>query len=142
MVRHQQEKVARVSISLQPRLREEFDRVSGLMGYDERSKALQIAIRNMIGDFEIRTNPESIVTGTVLMLYNHEVGGVDSAITEIGHDHRFVIVSSLHLHLDNDNCMNVIIVRGKARKIMEFESDLRKLVGVKQIKESFLTIDS
>ena len=142
MVRHQQEKVARVSISLQPRLREEFDRVSGLMGYDERSKALQTAIRNMIGDYEIKTNPESIVTGTVLMLYNHEVGGVDSAITEIGHDHRFVIVSTLHLHLDNDNCMNVIIVRGKARKIMEFESDLRKLVGVKQIKESFLTIDS
>ena len=142
MVRRQQEKVARVSISLQPRLREEFDRVSGLMGYDERSKALQTAIRNMIGDYEIKTNPESIVTGTVLMLYNHEVGGVDSAITEIGHDHRFVIVSSLHLHLDNDNCMNVIIVRGKAGKIMEFESDLRKLVGVKQIKESFLTIDS
>lgn len=142
MGRRKKETVSRVSISLQPHLQEEFDRVSRMIGYNERSKALQVAIRNMIGDYEIETNPDSVVTGTVLMLYNHEVGGIDSAITEIGHLHRFVIVSTLHLHLENDNCMNVIIVRGKAGKIMEFESDLRKLVGVKQIKESFLTIDS
>ena len=55
MAKSHDEKVSRISFSLQPKLREEFDEVSRLMGYDERSKALQIAIRNLIGDYELKT---------------------------------------------------------------------------------------
>ena len=42
------------------------------MGYDERSKALQIAIRDLMGDYALKTDPESAVTGGILLLYDHE----------------------------------------------------------------------
>lgn len=141
MVRGRQEKVSRISFSLQPKLLEQFDEVSHLMGYDERSKALQIAIRSVIGDYALKADPESTATGTILMIYNHDVHSVDNKLTDIGHVHRLVIVSSLHLHLDEENCLNIIVVRGKIRNIMDLERDIRKLDGVKQLKYSYLVVD-
>lgn len=139
MVRDQRrEKVSRISFSLKPELQREFDRVCALMGFEERSKALQIAIQNMVSDYALKADPESTATGTILMLYKHDTHGVDSGITDIGHTHRLVIVSSLHLHLDEENCLNIILVRGKVRRIMDLEHDIRKLSGIKQLKYSYL----
>ncbi len=135
-----QEGVSRISFSLQPALQKEFDRVSKLMGYDERSMALRIAIQNLINDYELKADPESLATGTILMIYDHEVRSVDNMITDIGHVHRVVIVSSLHLHLDEENCLNIIVVRGKVSKIMNLEQDIRKLNGVKQLKYAYLVV--
>lgn len=140
MVRGHQEKVSRISFSLQPKLQEEFDEVSRLMGYDERSKALQIAIRNLIGDYELKNDPESSVTGGILMLYDHDKRGIDHNITEIGHTHRLIIVSSTHLHLDEERCINITTVHGKYRKVLELEKDLRKLDGVEQLKSSYFVV--
>lgn len=135
-----QERVSRISFSLQPQLQREFDRVSKLMGYEERSMALRTAIQNLINDYELKANPESIATGTILMIYDHEVRSVDNMITDIGHAHRVVIVSSLHLHLDEENCLNIIVVRGKVNKIMSLEQDVRKLNGVRQLKYAYLVV--
>ena len=135
-----QEGVSRISFSLQPALQREFDRVSKLMGYDERSMVLRIAIQNLINDYELKADPESLATGTILMIYDHEVRSVDNMITDIGHVHRVVIVSSLHLHLDEENCLNIIVVRGKVSKIMNLEQDIRKLNGVKQLKYAYLVV--
>lgn len=140
MVRGHREKVSRISFSLQPKLQREFDKVSEQMGYDERSKALHIAIRNMIADYELKTNPESSVTGSILMLYDHGVQGIDDKITEIGHHHRSVIVFSTHLHLSEESCLSTTVVSGSHRKIVELERDLRKLNGVKQLKCTYLAV--
>ena len=135
-----QEGVSRISFSLQPALQREFDRVSKLMGYDERSMALRIAIQNLINDYELKADPESLATGTIRMIYDQEVRSVDNMITDIGQVHRVVIVSSLHLHLDEENCLNIIVVRGKVSKIMNLEQDIRKLNGVKQLKYAYLVV--
>jgi CopG family nickel-responsive transcriptional regulator len=136
----EKEGVSRISFSLQPRLQKELDRVSKLMGYDERSKALQIAIQNFINEFELKEDPDKSATGTILILYEHDTRNIDSKITDIGHIHRLVIVSSLHQHLDGENCLNIIVVRGKVRKILELEQDVRKLSGVKQLKYAYLVV--
>ena len=139
--RSQKENVARISFSLKPELQREFDRVSSLMGYNERSKAIQIAIQNLIGDYVLKADPESTATGTILILYAHHAHGVDSKLTDIGHTHRLVIASSLHIHQDEENCFDVIVVKGRVKDIMELEKDLRKLDGVKQLKYSYLMVD-
>lgn len=140
MAKDEEEKVSRISFSLRPKLREEFDRVSGEMGYKERSKALQIAIRNLIGDYEIKTNRESSVSGGILLLYDHRVHDIDRKISDIGHDYRQVIVSSTHLHLDEERCIDITAVRGKYQKIMELEQKLRKLYGVEGTKSAYFMI--
>jgi len=136
----QKERVSRISFSLKPELQKQFDSITKLMGYEERSKALQIAIQNLISEYELKVDPESTATGTILMLYEHDVHGVDSKITDIGHLHRVVIISSLHLHLDEENCLNVILVKGKVWKIMELEQSIRKLSGVKQLKYAYMVV--
>ena len=56
----EKEKVSRISFSLRPQLQKDFDRVSKSMGYEERSKALQIAIQNLINDYELKSSPERL----------------------------------------------------------------------------------
>jgi CopG family transcriptional regulator, nickel-responsive regulator len=136
----EKEKVSRISFSLKPQLQKEFDRVSKSLGYDERSKALQIAIQNLINDYELKSDPESSATGTILIIYDHEVRRIDSTLTELGHEHRLVIVSSLHLHLDEENCLNIIVVRGKVKDITALEQSVRKVAGVRQLRSAFLVI--
>jgi CopG family transcriptional regulator, nickel-responsive regulator len=142
MVQHEssKERVTRISFSLKPKLQDEFDHVTKLMGYEERSKALQIAVQNFINEFELKEDPEKSATGTILILYEQDTRNIDGKITDIGHEHRLVIVSSLHQHLDEENCLNIIVVRGKVRKILELEQDVRKLKGVKQLKYAYLVI--
>ena len=134
------ERVSRVSFSVQPGLLKEFDGVWRLMGYEERSKALQNAIRRTIGDHELSTNPETVVVGGILLLYDHSKRGIDHDITEIGHDYTSVIASSTHLHLDKDNCLDITTVRGKYGDILQLEGALRKLGGVEQLKSAYFVM--
>ena len=60
----------------------------------------------------------------------HAVRRIDSVLTDLGHEHRLVIVSSLHLHLDDENCLNIIVVRGKVKDITALEQSVRKVTGV------------
>lgn len=143
MIEHEatKEGVTRISFSLKPKLQNEFDRAAKLMGYEERSKALQIAVQNFINEFELAEDPDKTATGTILILYEHDTRNIDSKITDIGHAHRLVIVSSLHQHLDEENCLNIIVVRGRVRKILELEQDVRKLKGIKQLKYAYMVFD-
>ena len=138
----QKETVSRISFSLKPELQKEFDRVSFLMGYNERSKAIQHAIQNLWSDYALKADPDTSATGTILILYAHHARGVDSRLTDIGHTHRQVIASSLHIHQDEENCFDVIVVKGKVKQIMELEKDLRRLEGVKQLKYSYLVVNT
>jgi CopG family nickel-responsive transcriptional regulator len=110
------------------------------MGYEERSKALQNAMRRTIGDHELNTNPETVVVGGILMLYDHSKRGIDHDITEIGHDHTSVIASSTHVHLDRERCLDITTVRGKYRDILGLEGALRKLDGVEQLKSTYFVM--
>ena len=140
MIRTRREKVSRISFSLQPKLQEEFDKVSRLMGYDERSRALQIAIRNMVGDYELKTDEESLIAGGILLLYDHSKPEVDHDITEVGHGYTSVIASSTHMHLDAERCLSITTVRGRCKDILGLERDLRKLDGVEQIKSTYFVV--
>lgn len=110
------------------------------MGYEERSKALQIAIRNMVGEYELKTDPQSLVAGGILLLYDHSKREIDHDITEIGHDYTSVIASSTHVHLDERRCLNITTVRGKLKDVMELEQGLRRLDGIEQVKSSYFVV--
>lgn len=138
--RSRNEKVSRISFSLQPKLQEEFDRVSLQMGYEERSSALQMAMRNMVGDYELRTDENSLIAGGILLLYDHSKPGIDHDITELGHSYSSVIVSSTHMHLDSERCLSITTVRGRYQDVEGLEKGLRQLDGVEQIKSTYFVV--
>jgi len=130
--------VARVSLSLPPRLLQRFDQISTESGFKDRSKALQATMRSFITEEEQVLYKKGPITGALLMVYNHETRGIDSRLTDLEHDNREIIASSTHMHLGKSHCLKVLVVRGRVETVRSLEKRLRNLKGMMQIKLSFL----
>ncbi len=134
--------VARISISLPPNLLDEFDQVTSSIGFD-RSKAIQQAMRDFISEYLWEHDPAVRAVGTITIIYNHEIPGLEEELTNIQHQYTPLISSATHIHLDSHHCLLVIVVNGQARKIKELASQLQRLRGINQLKvTSMLDEDS
>jgi CopG family nickel-responsive transcriptional regulator len=136
------ETVARVSLSLPPLLLERFDQASKESGFKDRSKALQATMRSFITEEEQARFKGGPITGAFLMVYNHEIRGIDSRLTDLEHDNREIIASSTHMHLGVSHCLKVLVVRGRVEKVRTLEKKLRNLRGMMQLKLSFLKTEA
>ncbi|MEO0293513.1 MAG: nickel-responsive transcriptional regulator NikR [candidate division WOR-3 bacterium] len=124
------EKVIRFGISMGEDLLKRFDNLIKKEGYKNRSEAIRDLIRERLVKKEWEEEGE--VCGGILVVYNHHKGGLPEKITDIQHDFHKVIVSTQHIHMDYDNCMEIISVRGKVKEIYKFYNKLRSTTGVKQ----------
>lgn len=136
------EYAARTSFSLPPKLLRELDEVTQVMGYAERSRALQTAIRNLVDESRTARDTSALATGAVVVLYDHTKRGIDGMITNTGDHFGRLIVSTLHIHLDDPNCLNIIAVQGSMGRITELGQHLRKLPGVTQVKVTCVLTES
>ncbi|MFX1566710.1 MAG: nickel-responsive transcriptional regulator NikR [Promethearchaeota archaeon] len=125
--------VSRISISLPPSLLEEFDAVITDIGYD-RSKAIQQAMRDFITECQWDADPIAGAVGTITIIYDHDVSGLESELTAIQHEHTDLITSTTHIHLDSHHCLLVIVVKGRAAEIKQLASNLQSLRGIHQLK--------
>ncbi len=126
-------KVTRFSVSLSAQLLAEFDRLIAKKAYASRSKAIGDAIRSYIMDYKWSEEKEAGF-GVITILYDHTVRGVTEKIIEVQHHFHDLINSNTHLHLDEENCLEVLIVKADAGKINALASKLQALRGVKQTK--------
>lgn len=134
------EKVTRISISLPPDLLESFDEMTKKAGYRERSRAVQKAMRNFISEQEW-VEGEGAGSGVIQMIYDHHVRGLEHTLTDIQHKFRGIVASTLHVHLNEENCLLAIVVRGDAAQIRDMSRRFTKLRGVKQLRISFFKGD-
>jgi CopG family transcriptional regulator, nickel-responsive regulator len=133
MERHQ---VARFGVSLPPLLLRELDRMVRKKGYQNRSLAIGEMIRGHLVDHYQELRDDEVV-GTITLVYNHHRPQVQKRLTDLQHKHLHSIISSLHVHLDHDNCLEVLVVRGKA-SIVKGVAD--HLIAAKGIKHGRLTL--
>lgn len=129
--------VARISISIPPDLLKELDDTLKKVGYD-RSRAIQIAIRNFLTEYRW-AHESGDVAGALILLYDHKSRGVEESLTDIQHEHGDIIASTMHVHLDEDNCLEIIAVKGKTKSIKELAERMMKEKGVKQLKLAVVT---
>lgn len=125
--------VSRFGVSVPPELLTEFDETIKRMGYD-RSKAIQLAMRNFLTEYKWEYEKESTVAGTMTIIYDHEVRGLEENLTDIQHINRNIINSTLHIHLDERTCLLVIAVKGKVKEIQNLAKELMGRRGIKQLK--------
>jgi CopG family nickel-responsive transcriptional regulator len=130
--------VSRISISIPPELLREFDEMTQRMGYD-RSKAIQMAVRNYLTEYRWTSEEEGTGIGALVMLYDHGTRGLEQALTDIQHHHQSIISSSMHIHLDEHNCLEIIATKGGIKEIKNLTQDLMTKRGVKQLKLAVLT---
>ncbi|MCP8305445.1 MAG: nickel-responsive transcriptional regulator NikR [archaeon] len=124
--------VSRISISIPPDLLEEFDKTIKNLGYD-RSKAIQVAMRDFLTENKWMHEEKGMVAGAITIIYDHKVKGLEEDLTDTQHLHHNVIGSTMHIHLDERNCLEIIAVKGEAKSIRDLAKKLM-VRGVKQIK--------
>jgi CopG family nickel-responsive transcriptional regulator len=132
------ETVSRFSMSLPPSLLRQLDEMSGEKGYDNRSLAIADMIRNQLVEHRQKFGTEDIA-GTITLVYDHHKQHVQETLTDIQHDHHDVILSTVHVHLDHHNCLEVLLVRGKAALIRKIADALISAKGVKHGKLTVTT---
>lgn len=126
--------IVRFSVSLPPKLVEEFDFVWKSMGYENRSKAVHDAMRAFISEFKWTYKEEEHVAGAVLILYYLDKPKLLEKILGIQHKFRSIISSTTHIHLEEDKCLEIIAVNGSVREIRNLSQELMAKKGVKQVK--------
>jgi len=133
-------RVERISFSTPPGLMKQFDQSLSSMGYEDRSKALQMAIRNFITEYAWKAEKGRLGAGAVLMTYDHDTHGIQEELTHAQHRYRDVISSTMHIHLDESRCLEIISVRGKLKRIQILAKELMKSKGVSQLKLSTISL--
>ncbi len=126
-------KIVRFGVSIPHDLLTEFDGIIERKGYTNRSEAIRDLIRDFIVRHEWEKGDEE-VAGTITIVYNHDEADVVKELLDLQHDYVNEIVSSLHVHMDKHNCLEVVVVKGKAKRVKEIADRLISLKGVKHGK--------
>ena len=132
------EKVTRFSVSLNKALLGQLDRMGREKGSANRSQAIADMIRAHLVEHRQQFGTGEIA-GSITLVYDHHRHHLQDLLTDLQHEHRAVIISALHCHLDHDNCLEVLAVRGQATAIKKLADEL---IAAKGVKHGKLTITS
>jgi CopG family transcriptional regulator, nickel-responsive regulator len=128
--------LSRIGVAIDADLLDKFDRLILQRGYTNRSEAFRDLIRDELVE-KTWESPESQVVGTVTLVYDHHVRMLSEKLTDIQHEYHRSILSTLHVHLDHDHCLEVLVVRGKSVEVRRV-ADV--LISTKGVKHGRLTI--
>ncbi|ACI19256.1 nickel-responsive transcriptional regulator NikR [Dictyoglomus thermophilum] len=132
-------KIVRFGVSVEEDLLENFDKIIENKGYNSRSEAIRDLMRDYIIKEKWNIKSEK-VAGSISLIYEHDVYGLSEKLTDIQHHYHDVIISTLHVHLDEKNCMEVILVRGKVEKIKKLYNEISSLKWVRHTNISITDI--
>lgn len=113
-----------------------FDDLIARRGYTNRSEAFRDLIRDELVE-EAWESPDRKVVGTVSIVYDHHVRQLSDRLTGMQHEFFHNVLSTLHVHLDHDHCLEVLVVRGKAAEVRKLADTL---IATKGVKHGRLTI--
>ena len=128
--------LSRIGVAIDSELLQKFDELISAKGYTNRSEAFRDLIRDELVVRQVEQEDQMVV-GTVTLVYDHHVRMLGEKLTEIQHEAYHNVLSTLHVHLDHDHCLEVLILRGKSaavRKLAEV------LISTKGVKHGRLTI--
>jgi CopG family transcriptional regulator, nickel-responsive regulator len=122
-------KLFRFGVSLDKKLLDEFDSLIEKRNYPNRSEAFRDLIRQELVKEEWDEHAE--VVGVITLVYDHHIRELVNKLTEIQHGFQKYIISTQHIHLDHDNCLEIIASKGAADKVIGLADTLKSVKGVK-----------
>ncbi len=126
--------LTRIGISLPENLLGKFDEIITKRGYSSRSEGIRDAIRTYIRYYAWMSEVEGERVGTISLVYDHNQRGLVNSLLDIEHEFPEIIRSSLHMHINHDMCMEVLLVRGEGRDVKAVTEKIMTLRGVKHVK--------
>jgi len=122
-------KLTRFGVSMDEKLLKDFDQIIDEKGYQNRSEAVRDLVRDAILQHDA-ANDSKIVAGTIMLFYNHHQNQLVNEMLSIQHDYHDHVLATTHLHIDHDNCLELIVVKGIASELRELSDKLITLKGV------------
>jgi CopG family nickel-responsive transcriptional regulator len=122
--------VTRFGVSLEQGLLKDFDGLISSQGYSTRSKAIEDLIRDYLLS-QTLLRPHNVVIGTLIILYDHHKKNLVNNLLHLQHACTQNVLSTMHIHVDHDNCLEVIIIKGITEKIKSFYHKMKALKGIK-----------
>ena len=119
----------RFGVSLEKVLLDKFDQLIKAKNYDNRSEAFRDLIRQELIKKEWQQNKE--IAGAITLIYGHHKKELVNKLTDIQHDFQNVIISTQHIHLDHDNCLEIVAVKGNPKEAQKLADVLKSVKGVK-----------
>jgi CopG family transcriptional regulator, nickel-responsive regulator len=130
--------LSRIGVSLDSELLQRFDQFIAEKGYENRSEAFRDLIRDrLVGSAVV--GPNAMVVGTVTLIYDHHTRLLPEKLTDIQHEHHEIIISALHAHLDHENCLEVVVLRGKSSDVQKLAD---RLISTKGVQHGRLVMSS
>jgi len=129
------DKTARFTVSLPESLLDELDDMVKRRGYASRSQAVAALARDGLVDYAA-SGGAGTVAGTISLVYDHRKPGLQAKLAAIQHNYYVMVVTSMHVHLEHHNYMEVLLVQGPAEKLQALADELITVRGVKQGKLS------
>lgn len=122
----------RIGISLEEELLGQFDRLIAAKGYVNRSEAIRDLIRDALVQREwSESGARDERVAVVVLVYDHDSSSLAQKLAHIQHENHRAVVSALHVHLDEHNCLEVLVLRGRAREVIAMGEGLVSTRGVK-----------
>lgn len=121
----------RIGVAIEGDLLAEFDTYLEKHRYPSRSEAFRDLIREALAA-DSAPEEDTVVVGTVTLVYSHAMRHLGDRITSVQHDHHACVVSTMHVHLDHDTCLEVVVVRGHAGDVRALGDALIAMKGVRQ----------
>ncbi|MBA3692459.1 MAG: nickel-responsive transcriptional regulator NikR [Acidobacteria bacterium] len=133
--------IIRFGVSIEQDLLENYDRLIAERGYATRSEALRDLIREALIQQKIEMNSETHALGSLTLVYDHHASNLLQEMTQIQHNFHELILSVMHLHVNHNDCLEVIALRGVVAEIVALANGLLSLKGIKNGK-LFITLPS
>jgi len=124
-------KVTRFGISIDEKLLRKFDAFIRKRKYSNRSEAIRDLIRRNFVEEEWEKGKE--VVGSISLVYDHHKRELVERLTELQHIFHNLIISTQHIHLDYNNCFEIIVVKGRAEETRELAQKMQATKGVKYL---------
>ncbi|MBP1962455.1 nickel-responsive transcriptional regulator NikR [Paenibacillus aceris] len=136
----EKEALVRFGISMPQSLIEQYDRLIALQGYDNRSEAIRDLTRKALLTSS-SMQPDETVAGTIVMVYDHHISDLPITLMELQHEYHHAIISTMHIHLNHQQCLEILVVRGKVQKLRELQQRIQVLKGVGYAELSVTHVD-
>jgi CopG family nickel-responsive transcriptional regulator len=120
----------RIGVSLDKDLLADFDALIAQQGYQSRSEAIRDLVRQQLSQ-ERLSDPQAEAVAAVFLVYDHHATRLTEKLVELQHSHLLQAISSLHVHLDKHDCLEIIVLRGRVAEINRVGERILSMKGVK-----------
>ena len=127
----------RFTISLSEDLAEQFDALIGQKGYQNRSEAVRDMLRHELEAARLEREDAPFCVASLSYVFNHHARDLTERLTDLQHQHHHLVLSSMHVHLDHDNCMETVILRGATVEVSKFANEL---MAVREVRHGRVNV--